>query len=125
MRLLYALLLIYAVVLSAVAVASAAAAKRLTPAQLNRWLPGMRLANLILVCAFIIVVAIYVRVWLLALPVAFALLFYPTVRHVRACESCGKVVEPLGWRPATSCPRCGASLSAGPARLPNNRWSGP
>ncbi len=89
MRSLYALLLAYVAVLSVVGVASALFAKRLTPVQLNQWLPRLRLLNLLLVGAFIVVVAIYVRVWFLAIPAVGIVLFYPYVRYVRVCEGCG------------------------------------
>jgi len=126
---LYALLLMYVAVLSVVGLASALFAKRLTPVQLSQWLPRLRLLNLLLVCAFIVVIAIYVRVWFLALPALGIVLFYPYVRYVRVCEGCGKVTEPVRWKPAACCPGCGASLRSSsafsPARPPNNRWSGP
>ena len=130
MRSLYALLGIYVVVISAYAAAGSLIAKRLPPKQLNRWLPLMRLGTVLLVCAFAIGLAVYVRLWFVVLPAAFGLLlFYPILRHVRVCESCGRVIEPVGWRPAASCPVCGASLRlpspVNPARPPNNRWRGP
>jgi len=129
MRSLYALLLMYVAVLSVVGVASALFAKRLTPVQLNQWLPRLRLLNLLLVCAFIVVVAIYVRVWFLALPALGIVFFYPYVHYVRVCEGCGKVTEPVRWKPAAFCSGCGASLRSSsafsPARPSNNRWSGP
>src|ERR1700756_790088 len=126
MRPLYALLLIYVAALTTVGVGSSLFARRLTPSQLNRWLPRLRLANLLTVCIFIIAVAAYIRVWFFALPVLGAVLFYPYVRHVRVCERCGKVAEPAGWKPTAFCSGCGAPLrSAAPvdlARPPNNRW---
>jgi hypothetical protein len=129
MRPLFVLLAIYVAVISAVGIGGALFARRLKPSQLNLWLPRLRLINLVLVCTFIIGVAAYVRVWFLALPALAIVLFYPYVRHVRVCESCGTVAEPVGWDPSAYCSRCGSSLrspsSIDAPRPPNPRLERP
>ena len=107
---LYTLLLAYVVVLTAVAVAGWLFTKRLTPKQLNRWLPRLRLINLLIICAFVVSVAVYVRVWFLAVPLLGVVLLYPYVRNVRVCETCGTVVEPFRFKAVAFCSACGAPL---------------